>query len=84
MPKHVGAAIYNKLNKQLLHLLAFYAYINEMHGSRSKSPAKNLVRHRCMEGFNSGIKGLNNGIDWNVGFMQVLISRCSFKASLTI
>jgi hypothetical protein len=25
----------------------FHAYINDMHGSRSKFPIKNLVRQRC-------------------------------------
>jgi hypothetical protein len=37
----------------------FHAYINEMHGSRSKIRSKNLVRQRCAEGFNFGSEGLS-------------------------
>jgi hypothetical protein len=44
-----------------VYFLVFHAYtsINEMHGSRSKIPSKNLIRQRCAERFDSGAKGLN-------------------------
>jgi hypothetical protein len=38
--------------------MVFHAYVDEMHGSRSKNPSKNLVRECCAEGFNFGVKGL--------------------------
>jgi hypothetical protein len=48
----------------MLRLLIFQAYVNEMHGSRIKIPSKNLVRLRCAEGLNSGVKGLSKKLTY--------------------
>jgi hypothetical protein len=39
----------NKLNEQLLDLLVFHAYINEMHGLRNKIPSK-ISRQEALGG----------------------------------
>jgi hypothetical protein len=45
----------NRLNEKFVYLFDFHAYINEMHGSRSKITSK---KSRCAEGFNSGFEWL--------------------------
>jgi hypothetical protein len=59
-----------------------FTHINEIHGSRSKISSKNLVRQRCAEGFNSGVKGLTSSpvpMSFLMPFKQKAVFRTMFK-----
>jgi hypothetical protein len=63
-----------------VYLLGFQAYIKEMGGSRIKIASKILVKQRCAEGFNSGVKGLSIAFGSETGKEeQAARLRCRWK-----
>jgi hypothetical protein len=58
-----------------------------MHGSRNIIPNKNLIRQHCMEGFNSGIKGLIFSLKsfiLSTDSVYVAFVKCNFKISSSV